>query len=82
MAAAMRWADSSGLSAEDDDLSYPREGEYLALARVRIAQACDDPESPFLQDVLHLLDRLLQDAEPKARRGSVLVQLRGNTPGV
>ena len=72
LAAAIRWADSSGLSAEDDDLSYPREGEYLALARVRIAQAREDPEAPLLQDVLHLLDRLLQDAEAKARMSSVL----------
>ena len=72
LAAAIRWADSSGLSANDDDLRYPHEGEYLALARVRIAQARDDPESPFLQDVLHLLDRLLKDAEVKARMNSVL----------
>ena len=72
LAAAIRWADASGLSAEDAELSYPRESEYLALARVRIAQGRDDPAVPFLQDVLHLLDRLLQDAEPKARMGSVL----------
>ena len=72
LAAAIRWADSSGLSAEDDDLRYPREGAYLALARVRIAQARADPEAPFLQDALHLLDRLLQEAEAKARMNSVL----------
>src|SRR5262249_16427913 len=79
VAAAIHWADSSGLSAEDEDLSYPREGEYLALARVRIAQARDDlashgnsGTSPFLWDVLHLLERLLRDAEAKARLGSVL----------
>ncbi len=72
VATAIRWAESSGLSANDDDLRYPREGEYLVLARVRIAQGRDDPASPFLQDVLHLLDRLLQDAEAKARMGSVL----------
>ncbi len=53
-------------------MSYPREGEYLALARVRIAQGRDDPVSPFLQDALRLLDRLLGDAEAKARLGSVL----------
>jgi ATP/maltotriose-dependent transcriptional regulator MalT len=58
VAAAIRWADSSGLSTEDDDLHYPREGEYLALARVRIAQGRADPAALFLQDVLHLLDRL------------------------
>jgi LuxR family maltose regulon positive regulatory protein len=72
LAAAIRWADSSGLSTEDDDVSYPREGEYLALARVRIAQAREDPASPFLQDVLRLLNRLLRDAETKERMGSVL----------
>ncbi len=72
LAAAIRWADSSGLSPNDDDLPYPREGEYLTLARVRIAQARDDPAGPFLQDALRLLDRLLGDAEAKARMGSVL----------
>jgi LuxR family maltose regulon positive regulatory protein len=53
-------------------LPYPREGEYLNLARVRIAQARANPADPFPQDVLHLLDRLLQDAESKARVASVL----------
>ena len=72
VAAAIHWADASGLSAMDDDLPYPREGVYLALARVRIAQARDDPAAPFLQDVLHLLDRLLRDAQAKARMNSVL----------
>jgi LuxR family transcriptional regulator, maltose regulon positive regulatory protein len=72
VAAAIRWADASGLSATDDDLPYPCEGEYLVLARVRIAQGREDPAGLFLQDVLHLLDRLLQDAEAKARMGSVL----------
>ncbi len=72
LAAATRWADASGLSTSDDDLSYLREREYLTLARVRIAQGRDDPASPFLQDALHLLQRLLQDAEAKARMGSAL----------
>ena len=72
LAAAIRWADSSGLSAEDENLSYPREGEYLALVRVRIAQGPEDPAAPFLQDVLHLLDRLQESAEVNARTGSVL----------
>jgi LuxR family maltose regulon positive regulatory protein len=72
MAAAIRWADSSSLSAGDNDLSYPREGDYLALARVRIAQARGDPASPLLQEVQDLLDRLLKDAEVKARMSSVL----------
>jgi LuxR family maltose regulon positive regulatory protein len=72
LAAALRWADESGLSLADDDLSYPREQEYLALARVRIAQGREDLARPFLQDTLSLLDRLLQDAETKARLGSAL----------
>lgn len=72
LTAAVHWADASGLSVTDADLPYPREAEYLALARTRIAQASDDPASPFLQDALHLLDRLLKDARAKARTGSVL----------
>jgi LuxR family maltose regulon positive regulatory protein len=72
LAAAIRWVDESGLSPYDDDLSYPREQEYLTLARVRIAQGRDHPLGPYLQDALHLLDRLLEDAEAKARMGSAL----------
>ncbi len=72
LTAAIRWAAGSGLSLADEDLSYPREQEYLALARVRIAEARDDPASPFLQDTLALLDRLLHDAETKTRLSSVL----------
>ena len=70
--AAIRWADTSGLSASDIDLPYARERDYLTLARVRLAQGRDDPAAPFLQDVLHLLDRLRESAEAKARMNSVL----------
>jgi LuxR family transcriptional regulator, maltose regulon positive regulatory protein len=72
LAVAIHWSEASGLSSEDEDLPYPRESEYLALVRVRIAEARENPAAPFLQDVLHLLDRLLRDAEAKARLGSVL----------
>ena len=72
MEAALRWADASGLSLQDQNLSYSREGEYLTLARVRIAQVRHDPSDPLLQHVLGLLDRLLEDAEVKARIDSVL----------
>jgi len=72
LAAAIRWADSSGLSAVDEDLNYPHEGAYLAHARVCIAQGRDDAAAPFLQEALHLLDRLQMSAETKARLGSVL----------
>jgi LuxR family maltose regulon positive regulatory protein len=66
LAAAVAWADASGLNAADD-LSFPREAEYLMLARVRIAQA-----DAWLEQAGELLDRLLEDAEAKARMGSVL----------
>jgi LuxR family maltose regulon positive regulatory protein len=72
LATAILWADNSGLSTKDDDLPYSREGEYLALARVRITQGRDNPSAPFLRDALHLLEKLLSDAEAKARLGSVL----------
>jgi LuxR family maltose regulon positive regulatory protein len=39
---------------------------------VRIAQGREDLARPFLQETLGLLDRLLQDAETKARLSSVL----------
>ena len=72
LAAAIRWVDASGLSVDDENLSYLREGEYLALVRVRIAQGRNDPAALFLEDVLRLLDRLRESAETKARLNSVL----------
>ncbi len=71
LAAAIRWADDSGLSV-DDALNYPREVEYLTLARVRIAQGRDGLASPLLKGALHMLERLLQDAEAKARVHSAI----------
>lgn len=71
IAAAIRWADDSGLST-GDELSYPRELEYLTLARVRIAQAREHPADSYLSDTVVLLDRLLEDAEAKMRVSSVL----------
>jgi LuxR family maltose regulon positive regulatory protein len=66
LAAAVAWADASGLNAPDD-LSFPREAEYLMLARVWIAQA-----DAWLEQAVELLSRLLEDAEAKARMGSVV----------
>jgi LuxR family transcriptional regulator, maltose regulon positive regulatory protein len=60
LAAAIRWANDSGLSTKDD-LNYPREVEYLTLARVRIAQRRVEPANHFLQD-----------AEAKARVHSAI----------
>jgi LuxR family transcriptional regulator, maltose regulon positive regulatory protein len=71
LAAAVRWTETSGLSALDD-LAYPREREYLTFARVRIGQGRLDPAGPFLSEALRLLERLREDAEAKSRMGSAL----------
>ncbi len=68
---AVKWANTSGLRP-DDDLSYPREFEDLAFARVRIAQGRHDRARPYLRDALHLLERLLAAAEAGARMDSVI----------
>jgi len=68
---AIAWANASGLSTEDE-VRYPREMEYLILARIRIEEGRNDPAGLRLYDALHLLSRLLEDAEEKARMGSVL----------
>jgi LuxR family maltose regulon positive regulatory protein len=69
--AAIAWAEGCGLHS-GDDISFPREAEYLVLARVWIAQAGSDSASDFLLQALHLLDRLMADATRKARRSSEL----------
>jgi LuxR family maltose regulon positive regulatory protein len=71
LAAAIRWAERSGLSTTDV-LSYPREREYLTLARVRITQGREQPAGPFLPEALALLERLQASAEPKACLSSVI----------
>ena len=62
----------SGLSVDDAELGYPFERAYLSLARVRIAQGRAKPAGAYLQDALHLLALLLQQAERDARGGSVI----------
>jgi LuxR family maltose regulon positive regulatory protein len=71
LSAAVQWADTSGL-AVNDDLNYPRELEYLMLARVRIAQGRRDKAGSVLAGVLRLLDRLLAAAETGERIDSVI----------
>lgn len=68
---AITWAEASGLHPEDD-ISFPREAEYLVLARVWIARSGSNSASDFLLQALHLLDRLMADAKMKARRSSEL----------
>lgn len=72
LAAAIHWAETSSLSTSDTDLSYLHERAYLILARVRIAQARNDHNAQVLRETLCLLDRLLQDADSKARVHSAI----------
>jgi LuxR family transcriptional regulator, maltose regulon positive regulatory protein len=70
LAAAVAWADTSGIQrmpGAADELPFASEATHLTLARVWSAQA-----GPWLQQALDLLDRLLEDAEGKARMGSVV----------
>jgi LuxR family maltose regulon positive regulatory protein len=61
---AARWTEERGL-APDDDPGYPRELEYLVLARVLLAQ--DRPAQ-----ALELLGRLHAAATTQGRTGSVI----------
>jgi LuxR family maltose regulon positive regulatory protein len=62
--AAVRWAQASGLTATDE-LSYPREREYLVLARVLLAQ-----QAP--EQAQELLGRLQDQAATQGRTASVI----------
>jgi LuxR family transcriptional regulator, maltose regulon positive regulatory protein len=64
VAEAARWIQVSGLAAEDEP-SYPREREYLVLARVLLAE--HDPNT-----ALGLLGRLLALAVAQKRIGSII----------
>src|SRR5204862_1787777 len=69
--AAAAWARASGLTAEEAP-GFPREAEYLILARVWVARA-ERRNAGFLLPQAHrLLERLLDDAAAKGRQGSVL----------
>jgi LuxR family transcriptional regulator, maltose regulon positive regulatory protein len=67
---AIGWADASALHV--DEPSYPREVEYLTLARVLIARELGDQEGSYFDDALRLIDRLLGAAESGARMGSAI----------
>ena len=62
---ARRWRRDRGLGA-GDELTYLREFEHITLARLLIAQAAGG------LDTLHLLDRLLDEADRGGRAGSVI----------
>jgi LuxR family maltose regulon positive regulatory protein len=62
--AAVGWVRTRGLTAEDEP-SYPREREYLVLARVLLAE-----QAP--EQALGLLERLHARAATQGRTGSVI----------
>jgi LuxR family maltose regulon positive regulatory protein len=62
--AAQRWMSESRLSW-DDELTFPREDEFILLARVLIAQG-------ELELALRLLERLQQSAEGGGRMGRAI----------
>ena len=64
IAEAARWVQERGLDA-DDEPDYPREREYLVLARVLLVQ-----QAP--QRALGLLERLHAQAAAQGRTGSVI----------
>ena len=64
LAAAARWVEERGLRP-DDELGYPREPEYLVLARVLLAQ-------DRVGTALTLLGRLHALATAQGRTGSVI----------
>jgi LuxR family maltose regulon positive regulatory protein len=64
VAEAARWADARGMGVADQP-DYPREIEYLVLARVLLAQQKPD-------QALALLERLHGQAEAQGRTGSVV----------
>jgi LuxR family maltose regulon positive regulatory protein len=63
-AAAARWTQERGLGPDDEPV-YPREPEYLVLARVLLAQDRPGP-------ALALLDRMLAAADAQGRTGSII----------
>jgi LuxR family maltose regulon positive regulatory protein len=70
--AAVQWADTSGLHADDLDLPFPREAEYLSFARTQIALQRHNGGRRAPLDIIRLLDRLLAAAEASGRMGSVI----------
>jgi len=64
LAAAARWIQERGLGPDIEPV-YPREPEYLVLARVLLAQDRPGP-------ALALLDRMLAAADAQNRAGSII----------
>ncbi len=70
LAEAHQWVQARGLTAQDEP-SYGREGEHLALARLLIAQHKAGQAVGAIREASGLLGRLLTAAEAGGRTGSV-----------
>lgn len=73
---AVHWMETCRYTLDDTNLLYPHEYAYLTLARVHIAQKMQASTTFSLQQVLHLLKRLLAEAESNGRQGSILEILK------
>jgi LuxR family maltose regulon positive regulatory protein len=71
LAAAAAWARAAGVTATDK-AGYLQEYSHLTLVRLLIAQQRNQPDTPVAAGALDLLDRLLADAAPSGRAGSVV----------
>ena len=57
--AAIQWAQDSGMRLEDE-LNYLHDLHHLNLARLLVARGEQQPESPYLDQALRLLQRILE----------------------
>jgi LuxR family maltose regulon positive regulatory protein len=71
---ALGWAHEQGLSVENE-LSYLHEFDHLTLARVLLARYLSDHAIDSISEVIGLLERLLQAAEKRGGKGSVIENL-------
>jgi LuxR family maltose regulon positive regulatory protein len=68
---ARRWASELGLTP-DDDVGYLHEFDHVTLARLLLAEYCDERNVGSGQQALDLLQRLLHAAEEGGRTGTVV----------
>jgi LuxR family transcriptional regulator, maltose regulon positive regulatory protein len=68
---AQNWVQEQGL-AIGAEISYLCEFDLITLARVLVAEYQSSRVESVIRDALHLLDRLLADAEAGQRTGSVI----------
>jgi LuxR family maltose regulon positive regulatory protein len=68
---ALGWAKGLDLSP-NDILCFLREFDHITFTRVLIAQYKNEQKDEIFQDAIHLLKRLLKEAEDGSRMGSVI----------